>query len=118
MPNKTFFSKSDMFKVSKKVNPAEVLEFIKGASPVSVWIICKKLELNRNTAYYLIRDLEFAGLIYTKLKTNEHNRKVRIVYYNKRQLISDIQDEEMPTGERYKGIVKLWKLEKFSQPKK
>lgn len=34
----------------------------------------------------------------------------------RRQLISDIQDEEIPTGEKYEGIVKLWKMEKQSQP--
>jgi predicted transcriptional regulator len=80
---KDFFSNGDMFKVSKKTNPAEVLEFIKSNTPISVWDICKKLNLNRNTAYYLLRDLEFAGLISSKLKVNEHNRKVRIVYYKK-----------------------------------
>ncbi|MGD2072167.1 MAG: hypothetical protein PVG65_01590 [Candidatus Thorarchaeota archaeon] len=31
-------------------------------------------------------------------------------------MISDIQDEEIPTGERYEAIVKLWKVECDKKP--
>lgn len=79
-----FFSNPRMFSIHKKVNPTEVLEFIKVNSPISIWDLSKKLNINRNTIYYLMRDLEFAGLIYSKLKINKSNHRVRMIYYNKK----------------------------------
>lgn len=78
-------AKLDMFNPYKKAHPTEVLDFIKNNSPISIWDLCKKLELNRNTAYFLLRDFEFSGLIKSKIKTNKDNRRVRMIYYNKKK---------------------------------
>jgi len=78
-----FFKNPDMFNVYKKTNPVEVLEFIKLNSPISIWDLTKKLDINRNTLYSILRDFQFSGLIRSELITNEHNRHVRMIYYNK-----------------------------------
>ncbi len=52
---------------------------------------------------------KIAGLktILVRIVKLKKDKKTRL----KRQLISDLQDEEIPTGEKYQGIVKLYKME-------
>ena len=80
-----FFYNSHVFNPHQKLNATELLEFIKSNSPITIWDICKKLELNRNTVYFMLRDFEFAGLIYSHVSKNKSNRYVRTIYYNKKQ---------------------------------
>lgn len=77
------------FTLFKNVNINEVLEFIKNNSPLSLYDLNKKLGLNKNLIYYLIRHLEFLGIVYTKLKVNQSNRKIRLVYYNDKEGIEN-----------------------------
>ena len=85
MSDQTFFSNSDMFNIAKNVSSTEILEFIKNKYPISIWDISKKLDINRNQLYYVLRNLEFAGVIKSKIVVNENNRNVRMIYYNKKQ---------------------------------
>lgn len=85
MSNKDFSFDSDMFSISQKFNPTEVLEFIqKYPKGVSMYDISKEMKINRNTLYYFLRNLEFSGVIKSKLKINENNRRVRLIFYNKK----------------------------------
>ncbi len=79
---KSFFLNSDMFNIVKNKSPVEILEYIKTHSPISIWDLSKKLEVNRNQLYYLLRNFEFAGLIKSRLRVNKSNHKVRMIYYN------------------------------------
>jgi len=75
---------SKLFNPYKNANPTELIEIIKTYSPINIWDILKKIKINRNTLYFMLRDFEFAGLIKTRMKINEHNRKIRLIYYNQK----------------------------------
>ena len=91
----------DRFTLFKNINPNEVIDYIKLHSPISLYNLHKELGLNKNLIYYLIRHFEFLGVVYTKLKINDSNRKIRLVYYNKK--ISEVQKWQK------KPLDKLWK---------
>ena len=57
-----------------------ILDYIKQNQPVSCWKLCKTLNIPNSSLYYKIRDLEFAGLIYSKVVVNEKNRTERLLY--------------------------------------
>jgi hypothetical protein len=48
-----------------------------------MWELSKKVSMSSSKLYYLIRDLEFAGVILTKIKLNENNRSERIIFISK-----------------------------------
>lgn len=79
----TFFCKSNMFSLFQNVNPNDILKCISKYEPISIYDLEKKTGVNRNTLYYLLRHLEFVGIIKSKVKINQSNRKVRLIYINK-----------------------------------
>ena len=80
------FQKKDEEKV-REVNL--VIDKIKELSPISIWDLSKELPFSNSKLYYLIRDLEFAGVIYTKIRLNENNRASRIIYISSK---SEVQE--------------------------
>ncbi len=84
MTKDPFFSNTILFNTYNKINPVRVLEYIKSHTPITIWDLSKDLEINRNTLYYFLRDLELTGVIRTKISINKKNRAVRLVYYNKK----------------------------------
>jgi predicted transcriptional regulator len=57
-----------------------LLDYIREHQPVSMWAISKSLEIPNSSLYYRLRDLEFAGVIFSKIITNDKNRQVRMIY--------------------------------------
>lgn len=86
MSNKTFFSNGDPSNTFQKRTVERVTEvnnlidFIRKHSPISIWDLGKETGISHSKLYYLLRDLEFSGVIYSKILTNEKNRVVRMVY--------------------------------------
>lgn len=87
-----FFCNGDKFSLFQNVNPNEVLAFIEKAKEISIYDLEKKSGINRNTLYYLLRHLEFLGLTKSRLKTNESNRRVRLVSINKKPSRKKLKD--------------------------
>lgn len=61
-----------------------VIDIIRKKSPISIWDLCKEINMSHSKVYYLIRDLEFAGVVFTKVKLNQNNRSVRMIYISKK----------------------------------
>lgn len=74
----------DMFDITKSIDKIRLLEFIKQNSPVSIWDISKRLNINRNSLYFILRNFQYAGLITSKIRMKSH-RPTRIIYYKKKR---------------------------------
>ena len=61
-----------------------LIDYIREHQPISMWALAKVMGIPNTTLYYKIRDLEFAGVIYSKIIINEYNRAVRMIYCNKK----------------------------------
>lgn len=81
---KEFFVESNLLNTFKNVDAVKVIEYVKIHEPVSIWTISKELGVNRNSLYYLLKHLEFVGVVKSKISVNKMNRCVRLIYYNKK----------------------------------
>lgn len=52
--------------------------------PISLWDLSKELHMPNSTIYYIIRDLEFANMVKTRISISKNNRAIRIVYIPKK----------------------------------
>jgi len=92
LPTDDFFLKgnpSNIFlnKSQERVDEVNfVIDFLRKKSPISLWDLSKEIQMSHSKLYYLIRDLEFAGVVFTKIRLNENNRSVRLVYISKGDL--------------------------------
>lgn len=83
-------NKSDIsLNISKAQARAEktnnLIEVIRVNQPISLWDLEKITKIPHSTLFYILRDLEFANVVYSKLKINEFNRAVRIFYTAKKE---------------------------------
>lgn len=62
----------------------ELLDFIKKSQPISLWDLSKKTGIPNSTLYYKLRDMTFAGLIYSKIIITPQNRTKRLIYSAKK----------------------------------
>jgi len=89
MSNKDFFiedNPSNIFlnKSQERVQEINlIINNIRKFAPISIWDLAKKLQISNSKLYYILRDLEFAGVIFSKVKLNENNRSVRMIYIKK-----------------------------------
>ena len=60
-----------------------IINEIRNHSPIAMWDLCSLVSVSHSKLYYVIRDLEFAGVVYTKVKLNKNNRSSRMVYISK-----------------------------------
>lgn len=63
----------------------EIVDYIKEHQPITLWELSKAKGIPNSTLYYKIRDLEFAGLIFSKIVLNDKNRNVRVLYSAKKE---------------------------------
>lgn len=70
-----------------KIN--NLIEAIRVNQPISIWDLEKITNTPHATLYYILRSLEFADVVYSKLKINESNRAVRIFYTAKKQEVKN-----------------------------
>lgn len=75
-PSKIFLNKSQ--ERIEEIN--YIIDVIRETYPISIWDLCKKINVSHSKLYYILRDLEFAGVILSKVKLNDNNRSVRIIY--------------------------------------
>lgn len=61
----------------------EILELVQKEQGISLWKLSKILPYSHSKIYYLLRDLEFSGAIYSKIKTNKMNRSERVIFCGK-----------------------------------
>ncbi len=78
-----------------------ILNYIKQNQPISCWKLTKALNIPNSSLYYKIRDLEFAGLIYSKIVINEMNRTERLLYSINKQ---ESKTPEKEAEEFFKSI--------------
>lgn len=89
MLNKTFSFNSDPSNtfqrrtVERVTEVNNLIDFVRKHSPISIWDLGKETGISHSKLYYLLRDLEFSGVIYSKILTNEKNRVVRMIYINR-----------------------------------
>ena len=57
-----------------------LIAYIKKHQPVSMWKLAKETDIPNSSLFYKIRDLTFAGVVYSKLKVNENGHPVRLIY--------------------------------------
>jgi len=81
------YANPDVLDTAKNINRTDILEYINSNSPISIWDLAKQFKINRNMLYFILRDFQFAGLIKTKLKINESNKQLRMIYYNKKEQV-------------------------------
>lgn len=90
-----FFCKnnpSNIFLNQSKERIEEVnllIDKIRELSPISIWDLCKKVSMSRSKLFYLIRDLEFAGVIFTRILLNKNNRSSRIIFIRDEEFQND-----------------------------
>lgn len=85
---KSFFGNNDKLNpfpdMSKQQQRADqtnrILEFVKKKQPISLWDLEKATRTKHTTLFFIMRDLEFAGIVYSKTKINENNRMVRLYF--------------------------------------
>jgi hypothetical protein len=65
-----------------------ILDYIRNHSGLSMWDLSKALNMPSSTLYYKLRDLEFSGVIYSKIIVNGQNRTVRLLYSIKKENLS------------------------------
>lgn len=94
--NKNFFlnrNPSGIFENKSEEKVGEVnliIDKIREKSPISVWDLAKELEISHSKLYYILRDLEFAGVIYSKVRLNKNNRSARMIYIsNKKEVFEN-----------------------------
>ncbi len=90
--NKSNLDNDDMGNTIKKLNRAHLYKKIQEISPCSIYKLAKEVNENYKTVWYAIRDMEFAGVIETKLEIIS-GRETRVIYipkYNiKKQRVSE-----------------------------
>ena len=80
--------KSDMsLNVTKAQEKADkirnLIDAIRINQPVSLWDLEKITNTPHSTLFYILRDLEFSGAVWSRIKINDSNRAVRIFYTSK-----------------------------------
>lgn len=80
-PSNIFLNKAE----EKTTEVNSLIDEIRKSSPISIWDLGEKLKgiMSPSKLYYLIRDLEFAGVVFTKVKLNKNNRSSRMIYISK-----------------------------------
>lgn len=87
--DKTFFLKENLSNISSIKSEERVqeintlIDFIRKHSPISIWDLAKQTKHSHSKLYYILRDLEFAGVVHSKIQLNKNNRSVRMVYIKK-----------------------------------
>jgi len=69
---------------SKAEHTNFILEVIKQNQPISLYDLEKKTDTPHTTLFFICRDMEFAGLVYSKKKINDQNRIIRLFYTTKK----------------------------------
>lgn len=64
-----------------KLNRDEILAALKKIAPISLYSGAKRLGINYMSLTYAVRDFEKAGLLKTRVKLDQYNRAVRIIYF-------------------------------------
>lgn len=83
-PSKIFLNKSQ-----ERVAEVNLLiDLIRKHSPISIWKLTELVSMSHSKLYYLLRDLEFAGVVFSKIRLNENNRSERVIYI-KREVKKD-----------------------------
>jgi len=75
-PSGIFLNKSE--EKVKEVN--SLIDKIRELSPISVWDLARETKTSHSKLYNILRDLEFAGVIFSKVRLNQNNRSVRLIY--------------------------------------
>lgn len=57
-----------------------ILDYIKENRGITIWKLSKVFPISRSKIFYICRDLEFSGAIYSKISTNSDNRQERKLY--------------------------------------
>lgn len=80
-PSKTFQKQEE--RKAEEVN--NIIEYLKENSPISIWNLAKELNISHSKVYYILRDLEFAGVIFSKMHKNKSNRMERLIFIGGRK---------------------------------
>jgi len=83
---KDFSCNSEVFNMTKNVDRADILEYIKAHNPISIWDLAKEFKINRNILYNILRDFAYSGLIKTRIRTSKNKKRARYIYYNSKKL--------------------------------
>lgn len=75
-PSNIFQNKTE----EKVIEVNHLIESIKRLSPISIWKLAEATNMSHSKLYYILRDLEFAGVIFSKIRLNENNRSERVIY--------------------------------------
>lgn len=84
-PSKIFLKKN----VEKVKEINFLIDIIRANAPISMWELSKKTNISNSKLYYLIRDLEFSGVIHSKIRLNENNRSERVIFSDKPEVEND-----------------------------
>lgn len=66
------------YQKSEKVN--SILKLVQDNKGISCWDIEKILNIPHSSAYYILRDLQHAQSVFSKIKINSENRTVRLFF--------------------------------------
>jgi len=68
-----------------------ILDILKVKQPISLYDLEKVTNTPHTTLFFIMRDMEFAGLVYSKMIINNSNRNVRLFSTTKNFRVSEKQ---------------------------